>query len=285
MRTLSRILMCIMIIGSSYTFVNASEERQTEERLTNELINEIIDSVISGFNNYYIFPEMAVKIEKHVRDQLKNGKYDDANTIETLLDLLYDDLLSVTNDHHIAFAAMTQDEIRRAKEDVLNEEETDDQFDPEKSAEESYQNFYFVKVERLSGNIGYLRFDRFAELEEVEDVIAQAMGFLSRTDEIIIDLRYNCGGDVQTYLALGSYFFDKPFCLGGWYNRITDSVTEFWTRGNVKGEKCSDKKLYILTSGETFSAAESFAYNMKHAGRATIVGEKTTGGAHAVQFF
>jgi retinol-binding protein 3 len=37
----------------------------------------------------------------------------------------------------------------------------------------------------------------------------------------------------------------------------------------------------ILISPRTFSAAEEFAYNLKMLGRATIVGERSGGGAHA----
>ncbi|MFL9455928.1 S41 family peptidase [Tolypothrix bouteillei VB521301_2] len=38
--------------------------------------------------------------------------------------------------------------------------------------------------------------------------------------------------------------------------------------------------MYILTSKETFSAAEDFTYNLKALRRATIIGETTGGGAH-----
>lgn len=47
----------------------------------------------------------------------------------------------------------------------------------------------------------------------------------------------------------------------------------------------ADTPVYILTSASTFSAAEEFAYNLKHMERATIVGETTGGGAHPVDFF
>jgi C-terminal processing protease CtpA/Prc len=39
----------------------------------------------------------------------------------------------------------------------------------------------------------------------------------------------------------------------------------------------------VLTSDRTFSGGEEFAYNLKHFGRATIVGETTVGGAHPTE--
>ena len=39
-------------------------------------------------------------------------------------------------------------------------------------------------------------------------------------------------------------------------------------------------KLMFLTSGQTFSGCEEFAYNLQALDRATIVGEQTSGGAH-----
>jgi len=46
-----------------------------------------------------------------------------------------------------------------------------------------------------------------------------------------------------------------------------------------------DVPLFLLTSKKTFSAAESFAYDMKVRKRATLVGDSTKGGAHDVGYF
>jgi C-terminal processing protease CtpA/Prc len=43
--------------------------------------------------------------------------------------------------------------------------------------------------------------------------------------------------------------------------------------------------LYILIGKNTFSAAEEFAYNLKHLKRAIVVGEPSKGGAHPWQWF
>jgi len=38
--------------------------------------------------------------------------------------------------------------------------------------------------------------------------------------------------------------------------------------------------VYVLTSGATFSGGEALAYDLQRLGRATVVGERTRGGAH-----
>jgi C-terminal processing protease CtpA/Prc len=80
---------------------------------------------------------------------------------------------------------------------------------------------------------------------------------------------------------LSSYFFnEKPVLLNTFYNRSTDETEEFLTEKNIKGKRLPKTSLYILTSRNTFSAAEAFAYNLKHLDRAIIVGETTRGGAN-----
>ena len=46
-----------------------------------------------------------------------------------------------------------------------------------------------------------------------------------------------------------------------------------------------DKPVFVLTSGTTFSGGEELAYDLQQLGRATVVGERTRGGAHPVQGF
>jgi C-terminal processing protease CtpA/Prc len=41
-----------------------------------------------------------------------------------------------------------------------------------------------------------------------------------------------------------------------------------------------DAKVYVLTSSYTVSAGEAFAFGLKTTGRATLIGETTTGGGH-----
>jgi C-terminal processing protease CtpA/Prc len=67
--------------------------------------------------------------------------------------------------------------------------------------------------------------------------------------------------------------------------RETNKNEEFWTIDDLPSGKRPNLPLYILTSKDTFSAAEEFAYNLKVRKRAYIVGETTKGGANPGHFF
>jgi tetratricopeptide (TPR) repeat protein len=76
-----------------------------------------------------------------------------------------------------------------------------------------------------------------------------------------------------------------PTQLTSSYARQNDLLTEFWTIKDIGAEPLLDTPVFILTSDRTFSAAESFAYDMKVRKRATIIGDSTRGGAHSVDLY
>jgi len=51
---------------------------------------------------------------------------------------------------------------------------------------------------------------------------------------------------------------------------------------DLPGKKLTGKAVYVLTSGQTFSTAEEFSFDLKNLKRATLIGDTTAGGAHPV---
>ncbi|WP_226644696.1 S41 family peptidase [Microbulbifer variabilis] len=148
------------------------------------------------------------------------------------------------------------------------------------------KNSGFNRVEVLEGNVGYIDFWGFDQVNDASRKrVEAAMALIENTDAIIFDLRNNGGGDGNMGRLINSYLFDEPTHLNSIYWKATDSITEFWTFETIKGKRMVDIPVYILTSKDTFSAAESFAYQLKHLKRATIIGETTKGGANPWQFF
>jgi retinol-binding protein 3 len=145
-----------------------------------------------------------------------------------------------------------------------------------------FWNAGYVKAERLDGNVGYLRLDHFAPPSEAAPRAAAAMTLLAETGALIIDLRWNGGGDPASVALLVSYLFaaDDERHINDIYSRPDNTTRQFWTSPDLSGTRYPGKPVYVLTSKRTFSGAEEFAYDVQNLKRATIVGEVTGGGAN-----
>jgi hypothetical protein len=142
----------------------------------------------------------------------------------------------------------------------------------------SLLNYGVRSAERLDGDIGYLRIDRFAPAREAGPVLRAAMTMLSATEALIIDLRDNGGGYGDTTALLAGLLLSEPARMSDLITR--DGVTQTWTPIGLSAPYT--RPVYVLTSARTFSAAEAFAYNLRALGRIRIVGERTRGGANPV---
>ncbi|MEW6411331.1 MAG: S41 family peptidase [Candidatus Zixiibacteriota bacterium] len=243
---------------------------------------EIIDSVVAALNEIYVFPETAKKMEQYLRQRHKDKAYNGLATTREFTAQLTEDVREISKDRHLAVIFMPQDDV----DYFLNRDSVSEQEQrrilQEEIRRESYSNFDFEKVERMSGNVGYLKFNSFAEAEYAGATAVAALNFLAHCDALIIDLRDNGGGNPSMIQLITSYFFEEPVHLNSFYVRAEDSIHQFWTQSHVQGPRMTDVDLYVLTSSRTFSGAEEFTYNLKNLKRATIVGETTGGGAHPV---
>ena len=249
-----------------------------EKTLDKKTKADIIDSISAAMNEIYVFPEVAEKMEQHIRQNFKDKKYDEITNLYEFTDKLTQDLREISHDGHLAVFPLAEDDFTLAEADTLSDEKR------RKMIEQlRYINFGFVKLERLEGNVGYLDLRRFCMAEFAGETAIAAMNFLSNCEAIIIDLRQNGGGEPSMIQLITSYFFNEPVHLNSFYIRKTDSIQQFWTQAHVQGPRMTDVDLYILTSGMTYSGAEEFTYNLKNLKRATIVGETTGGGAHPTE--
>jgi hypothetical protein len=237
---------------------------------------EVIDSVLSAFMTHYVYPDTAKEFNKVIRDKFKKGEYDEIEDLRELAGRLTRDLMGVSGDMHIRVSVMSPDDFSPAIGDTITDEE---------KARRARENFYIKKVEWLPGNIGYLRLDRFDDPVFAGPTAVAAMNFLENCDAIIIDLRYNGGGEEKMVRLLASYFFKEPTQINSLYFTETDSLEQSWTYAYVPGKKMIDADLYILTSPNTASGAEAFTYGLKNSGRARVVGESTAGAAHWVEYY
>jgi C-terminal processing protease CtpA/Prc len=112
------------------------------------------------------------------------------------------------------------------------------------------------------------------------------MSLVADTQALIFDLRRNGGGSPHGAIFWNSYLFpDADTHLNSIYDRESETTRQFWTLAYVPGRRYLDRPVYVLTSGDTFSGAEEFAYNLQQQHRATLIGETTRGGAHPTEPF
>lgn len=185
-------------------------------------------------------------------------------------------MISVSNDKHFQLL-FDPDWVTDSRKAITKQEK--DELLNRDLASWKKDNFGFKEVKILDGNIGYLNIESFRNPKYDGKTAEGAMAFLSNADAIIIDLRNNGGGFSTMVQLMASYFFDgEPIQMGDSYSRETGKHYQDWTLPFISGKRLPNVDLDILTSKESFSAAEGFAYFMKNRKRATIIGE-TTGGA------
>ncbi len=243
------------------------------EPLTNEYKKATILELTRLMNDFYVFPEIAKKMDEKLQAQLKAGFYDEYKSDSTFADILTDQLQLVTKDKHLLVRPRlvkeaAENSIDRVFEDHLNRLSYN---------RSNHGGFNEVKI--LEGNVGYIDLRNFAQPHEGIKHADSYMQLLSTTDAMIIDLRHNGGGVPEMVQYFCSYFFDKEVHLNSLYFRDGDRTIDFWTQ-DVNGKKMPEVPLFLIVSDRTFSGAEEFSYNMQTQKRAIIVGQTTRGGAN-----
>jgi len=246
----------------------AGQQLQPDLPIDEAIRTSVIERLLSRVETGYVIPEAAQIAIRNLRTAQDSGNYKELGTAKRFAEKLTSDLRSATHDKHIAVFF-----------DPAPGAPPDSSTPPVKSRE--HFNFGFYKIERLRGNVGYLDLRSFANLDEGRETASAYLDALANFDAIIIDLRQNGGGNTPMAAYIASYFFGpKPVHFTDMYWRDQNKNVEVWTSENVPGRRSVGQDLFLLVGPSTFSAAEDFCYSLQQLKRATLVGEKTGGGAH-----
>jgi C-terminal processing protease CtpA/Prc len=230
----------------------------------------IIERIVKELNTSYIDAEKARKLEP----VLRRADFGKADSEEAFAESVTAMMRDVTKDSHLRllYSAEPAPEGKKASPAPTL---------AQRQARMREENYGIERVERLPGNIGYLKTRFFAPAADSGPAIGAAMTLLANTDALIIDLRENGGGTTDAVPLLASYFFDKRTHIADLYTREGNVIEQQWTSPAVPGSRFGvENEVYILTSKATFSAAEGLTFALKGLKRAIIVGETTRGGAH-----
>jgi retinol-binding protein 3 len=144
------------------------------------------------------------------------------------------------------------------------------------------------RTERRAGGVGYVEVRHFLNEQQGNAAITAqidgAMGAVAGSSALVFDLRQNPGGDLSAVAHLATYLFASRTHLFTRTLRARPDRIDVWTRDQVPGPRLPDVPVYVVTSADTFSAGEAFAFALQKAGRAVIVGERTGGGGYSGTF-
>lgn len=247
---------------------------------------EVVDALIASLNANYVFPDNARQVEVVLRQRQREGKYDTITDGRQFAELLTADIDGVIHDRHLLVDVSDRPV---PPDDAMPPPPTtraawEKQVPPAVLERVRASSLGVEKVDHLGPKIGYLQISSFGPVFLVSDKFAAAMNTLADTDGLIIDLRRNGGGGGDSVALLISYFVDGRTRLNDTWERATGITTRYWTQDALDGKRYGGKKPVIILAGpDTKSAAEAFVYTMQALKRATVIGARTWGGAHAAR--
>ena len=263
------LLLSAVVVLSPASAIAQSLDRQAQQDVVAHL--ELV------LRENYVFPDRIPALSAELDGRVQS----DPIEAEPFAVSLAQGLVKASGDQHFS-VAFNPDEVaawHRAK--AVGEAFSQEQRDSERAA-----NFGFRDTRRLDGDLAYVRFDFFADPQYAQETAAGAMRFAESAKGLILDLRYNNGGVLEMAQFLMSFlypagkeqeFFDYNYTENG--TRVERSQ---WSLAAVPGQRSGNIPVVVLTGSTSFSAAEWMAFSLQKLGRATVIGERTAGGAHPV---
>lgn len=270
----SRLHAMLFVLGvgfcaSAHAASTAPRTSDQVDAMDERLVRQSVIDTVKVLNEVYVYPDIARRVGVEMTKRLDAGRYAGISTKQEFADRMQSELIELSGDGHLGMMLAEGDE---PPTHVLDE--TVDRF---------RFNYAFQKVEVLEGNIGYFKLNKFHGDEQAQRVADHALGFLSGTDALIIDLTECKGGSPELVRHMLSNFFSDETLLWSIIDRNGASVHDSMSTSGVGPARFkSDFPVFILTGPDTASAAELFAYALKSYGKATTVGQRTMGIAHLV---
>ncbi|HEV2569461.1 S41 family peptidase [Sphingomonas sp.] len=244
---------------------------------------EVVENIAVAAETMYVEPAAGAKLAQHLRERLGTGAYDMHADPAGFAAALTSDLRSVVPDLHLRVAyepnrsASTGPmQPRRYSADGASAPRMMARIDGRSNDEIARTNFGFDRVERLEGNVGYLKLTRLVPPDLSRPTAEAAMAFLAHSDAVIIDVRGVPGGSPELVRLLLGHFVEKPLRLLTTYDRPSSTTEEIWT-AEVTSGRLAGVPLYVLQDRTTASAAEMLAYIVQRRGLGTVVGETSRG--------
>lgn len=272
----------------------------------------MVQTLTKYIKSNYVSGNLAKQMSDTINWKFTNDKYNPTLNLDEFAFEITKDLRRISKDEHISVSRPIYKSFDEIAYDNKFEGMTDKQrkkyfkksqkdfkkFEAEYKKRTKDDMFAYGEIKILPGNIGYVEIKDFGSTSYDKKQnkgrvsIESVMKFLRNTNSIIIDFRNNQGGFIRQAAKFCSYFSPSTnnyFLTTEWHFRYDSSgiekelsdINKMHTSDNIDNSLTKSKKIYILTSQRTFSAAELSIYKIKQfSPDATIVGEKTNGGGN-----
>ncbi len=133
-----------------------------------------------------------------------------------------------------------------------------------------------VYAEKLASNMGYISVSSFRS--PVSDKFRQALLELKDTSGLIVDLRYNGGGNISEVLRMAGFLLDDEYPFGKYLRRDGDKKQQMRDfSAGIKGGQIYSAPVVVLVSKYSASGSELFSSGLQEFGRAKVIGSQTCG--------
>ena len=224
----------------------------------------------------YVFPGTAERVHKHLIARTEAGVYDALGADEVAAQLT-DDLRSASHDLHLRVRYCAEPHIPETPGEIVREQND--------RAEHCRNIGYGVgSVQHTVSDTAVLSIGELVEPALSSAAYRSALASVADATALVIDLRQCVGGDPSTVALVCSHLFDSPMQLSSIVPRAGPEE-HFWAEPALYDLRFGgQKRLFVLVAHFTFSGAEMLAYDLQAAGRATVVGAVTGGGANPCAF-
>jgi hypothetical protein len=220
----------------------------------------VVANLNLALRDRYVFPDVGERAATQIAKAFGAGKYDNLTDRPAFAQALSTDVRAIAGDKHLEVLSPGSGLSGRGPR-------------PPGAV---------ARPKKLPSGIGYVEVVSFPPLNEFKPVLDGAMEALKGSGVLVIDVRQNGGGSPESVAYLVSYLVrgDRPL------SAIISRVPKTWqfTRQTFSSVSTpvsfADIPVYVLTSKETFSGGEDFAYTTQALKRGIIVGEVTGGGAN-----
>jgi len=191
-------------------------------------------------------------------------------------------MLGHLNDNHVRlrspFNSFGAGILQEIKKEGFSRELVIEKFLSNKFEERLNGRFLFGFVDE---SIGYFHFSGFRGVKESADVVDEIVDRFKDCKGLIIDVRYNGGGDDRVGKAIADRFADKKRLYMTTQIRSGSNYDDFrppkYFYAEPDGPRQFTKPIILLIHRYSVSAADNFAMAMRTLPHVTLVGEATSG--------